>query len=179
MKKIVLLLTIFLFSGCLVRTYTIRKPRTDLDITGNRGYLSGSPSSADADLKRTRPYTIFEVEFGPSTEERKEYINVRRSKQEEMTPDEGVVISTEEDNEFSPKEDDVFQEEMSFEEELVYPEEEYTMYTIQKGDTLQKISQKFYGTTRKWKMIFNENQVILKSPNQIRPGKQIKIPLFN
>jgi len=85
----------------------------------------------------------------------------------------------EEEDQFSQKEDDVFQEEMPFEEELVYPEQEYTMYTIQKGDTLQKISRKFYGTTRKWKMIFNENQAKLKSPDKIRPGMQIKVPLFN
>ncbi len=177
MKKIVLLLTIFLFSGCLVRTYTIRKPRTDLDVTGNRGYLAGSPASADTDLDQTRPFTIFEVEFGPNIEKRTERINVRRSSSQE-TVIEDVTIG-EEDDQFSQKEDDVFQEEMPFEEELVYPEQEYTMYTIQKGDTLQKISRKFYGTTRKWKMIFNENQAKLKSPDKIRPGMQIKVPLFN
>ncbi|MCX7662077.1 MAG: LysM peptidoglycan-binding domain-containing protein, partial [Candidatus Omnitrophica bacterium] len=45
------------------------------------------------------------------------------------------------------------------------------------GDTLQKISLKFYGTTKKWKRIFNANKDIIKSPDKIYPGQVINIPL--
>lgn len=50
-------------------------------------------------------------------------------------------------------------------------------YTIQKGDTLQKISQKFYGTTKKWNKIFEANKDKLKAPNKIYPGQVIDIPV--
>jgi nucleoid-associated protein YgaU len=49
-------------------------------------------------------------------------------------------------------------------------------YTVQKGDTLQKISQKLYGTTKKWVKIFEMNKEALKGPNKIYPGQVIKVP---
>jgi len=50
-------------------------------------------------------------------------------------------------------------------------------YTVQKGDTLQKISKKFYGTTKKWQKIYAANQDTLKGPNKIYPGQTIDVPL--
>lgn len=49
-----------------------------------------------------------------------------------------------------------------------------TIYTIQKGDNLSKIARK-YGTT--WQKIYNNNKDVLKSPNKIYIGQQIKIIL--
>nr|MBU1327838.1 LysM peptidoglycan-binding domain-containing protein [Candidatus Omnitrophota bacterium] len=49
-------------------------------------------------------------------------------------------------------------------------------YIVQKGDTLQKISEKFFGTTQKWKSIYDANKHILKSPDRIRPGQKLAIP---
>jgi len=53
----------------------------------------------------------------------------------------------------------------------------YETYTVQKGDTLQKISNKFFGTTKKWMKIFEANKNVLKTPNNIYPGKTINIPV--
>jgi nucleoid-associated protein YgaU len=53
---------------------------------------------------------------------------------------------------------------------------EYTTYTVQKGDTLQKISQKLFGTTKKWQEIYQANSQTLKSPDKIYPGLILKIP---
>jgi nucleoid-associated protein YgaU len=50
-------------------------------------------------------------------------------------------------------------------------------YTVQKGDTLQKISKKFYGTTKKWTKIYEANKDIIKGPNKIYPGQAINIPV--
>jgi len=50
-------------------------------------------------------------------------------------------------------------------------------YTVQKGDTLQKISQKFFGTTKKWYKIYEANRDVLKSPDKIYPGQVINIPV--
>ena len=55
-------------------------------------------------------------------------------------------------------------------------EKDYTMYTVQKNDTLQKISQKFYGTTKKWMKLFEVNKEVLKSPDKVYPGITIKVP---
>ncbi|MBI5145188.1 MAG: LysM peptidoglycan-binding domain-containing protein [Candidatus Omnitrophica bacterium] len=50
-------------------------------------------------------------------------------------------------------------------------------YTVQKNDTLQKISQKFYGTTKKWAKIYEANKDTLKGPNKIYPGQVLDIPV--
>jgi nucleoid-associated protein YgaU len=49
-------------------------------------------------------------------------------------------------------------------------------YTVQRGDTLQKISQKFYGTTKHWKKIFEANKGKMKKPDMIVVGMVITIP---
>jgi nucleoid-associated protein YgaU len=49
-------------------------------------------------------------------------------------------------------------------------------YVVQKGDTLQEISQKFYGTTTKWKKIANANKGAIKDPNKLVVGTKIQIP---
>lgn len=50
-------------------------------------------------------------------------------------------------------------------------------YTVKKGDTLQEISQKMYGTTRQWRKIYNANKGVIKGgPEKIRPGMKLTIP---
>lgn len=49
-------------------------------------------------------------------------------------------------------------------------------YVIQKGDTLSKISQKFYGTTKKWKGIYDANRDKIQNINNLKVGSQIVIP---
>jgi nucleoid-associated protein YgaU len=50
-------------------------------------------------------------------------------------------------------------------------------YTVKKGDTLQEISQKMYGTTRQWRKIYNANKGTIKGgPEKITPGMKLTIP---
>lgn len=49
-------------------------------------------------------------------------------------------------------------------------------YTVQKGDTLSRISGKVYGTTAKWQQIYDANRDIMKSPNDLQIGQKLKIP---
>jgi nucleoid-associated protein YgaU len=49
-------------------------------------------------------------------------------------------------------------------------------YTVQRGDTLQKISQKIYGTTKNWQKIFDANKSKLKKPDMIVVGMVLQIP---
>jgi LysM repeat protein len=166
------LIGILLFlGGCLIRTYTIEKPRTDLDIKGNQGYLLGTPKEEAQKEKRlgdTRKFTIIEIEFGAHQPQ-----ELLEEKKEEASLEEIAL------------EEEIKKEEVKEEVEVVEPEEissspeiSYNYYTVQKDDTLQKISYKFYGTTKKWKLLYEENKDILKSPDKIYPGMKLKIPIL-
>lgn len=49
-------------------------------------------------------------------------------------------------------------------------------YTVQPGDTLGKISIKFYGTSRRYMDIYNANRDVLSSPSNVAVGQQLIIP---
>jgi len=49
-------------------------------------------------------------------------------------------------------------------------------YVVQKGDTLSKISQKCYGTTKKWKQIYDANREKISNINQLKVGTTLTIP---
>lgn len=53
----------------------------------------------------------------------------------------------------------------------------YKMYTIRSGDSLSKIAKREYGNANAWRRIFEANQDIIKDPDKIFPGQEIKIPL--
>jgi nucleoid-associated protein YgaU len=59
-----------------------------------------------------------------------------------------------------------------------YKEAEMTsdFYTIKSGDTLSAISQKYYGDANKYNQIFEANREVIKHPDKIYPGQQIRIP---
>jgi Ca2+-transporting ATPase len=49
-------------------------------------------------------------------------------------------------------------------------------YVVQKGDTLSKIANKFYGTTTQWPVIYEANRDRIKDPDLIQPGWSLTIP---
>jgi nucleoid-associated protein YgaU len=49
-------------------------------------------------------------------------------------------------------------------------------YTVQKDDTLQKISKKFFGTYSKWYKLYKANKDKIKNPNVLVPGTVLTIP---
>lgn len=49
-------------------------------------------------------------------------------------------------------------------------------HEVQKGDTLSKIAEKYYGDPSLYKDIFEANKNILKDPNKIFPGQKLRIP---
>ncbi len=50
-------------------------------------------------------------------------------------------------------------------------------YTVQKSDTLQKISKKFYDSYSKWPRIYKANESVLDSPDVVSPGMVLQIPV--
>jgi len=53
---------------------------------------------------------------------------------------------------------------------------EAQFYTVVSGDTLSKISKQFYGDANKYNQIFEANKPMLKSPDKIYPGQNLRIP---
>jgi len=64
---------------------------------------------------------------------------------------------------------------------LEVPEEEVEVkveyYVIQKGDTLWKIAEKFYGNGAKYTKIVEANKEVIKDADKIFPGQKIRIVL--
>jgi nucleoid-associated protein YgaU len=163
---------IIFLGGCLVRTYTIEKPRVDTEIEGNQGYLAGTPpqESKKSRLGETRKINVIEIELGEHGPKPKELLEEKEIKKEEAIPQE------------TPLEEEIEKAEVVEEiepQEIVPSQPTYTYYTIQENDTLQKISYKFYGTTKKWELIYKENKDVLKSPDDIYPGVRIRIPVLD
>lgn len=167
MKYLAVFLGVILLGGCVTRTYITETPRVDTDIQGNQGYLSGTPTAELQKAKKLGPNrinSVLEVEL-PSLPKLPQHKGL---KNEAVKPVQEEAIS---------EEAAVSTEQMSS-AEAVTSEKKYESYTIQKDDTLQKISEKFYGTTKKWQMLYDENKDVLKSPNNLRPGKTIKMPIL-
>lgn len=52
----------------------------------------------------------------------------------------------------------------------------YAYHTVAKGETLGKIAKHYFGNAMKYKEIFEANTDILKNPDLIHPGQELKIP---
>lgn len=53
----------------------------------------------------------------------------------------------------------------------------FAIHTVGSGDTLGKISKKYYGKAGDYMHIFNANTDILKDPNVIHPDQELTIPM--
>ena len=161
----------FSLSGCLTRTYTVVKDRVDQDMPGNQGFISGSaPAGYQQAPKKftTRKTRVVEVEFGKPLEIEK----ISTAPKTEVLLEEQVGSWQDQPLEVT----DLPLEAEPALVEAVESEELPETYVVQKNDTLQKISQHFYGTTKKWTRIYEANKEKLKAPDRIRPGQVIKIP---
>ncbi len=150
-------------SGCIVRTYPLTRDRMDQDLSaGNRGYLKGSGSAEETkERKATRTTQVIEVELRAP-------IKFERMPQPKAAPalpvDTEVVPSAEGNRGYLTRTEGA---------EMAAPV--FESYTVQKNDTLQKISRKFYGTTKKWNKIYQANTDVLKAANKVYPGQTLKI----
>ncbi len=192
-----ILLVMFIFSGCVMRTYTTEMDRVDQEIYGNRGVVVGTPPAVEETTQVRKTRTIYNIEvevpsaYKPRVEEKiktndKELYGNRGYMQGSLTPEKEVYVP-------SGKEEKVptvtrlsggmnsvkmpqivYGEPSSSSGSASAVQKEY--YVVQKGDTLQKISQKVFGTTQKWTSIYEANKHVLKSPDRIRPGQKLVIP---
>lgn len=178
----VLVAAVFMTSGCVVRTYEATHKRTDQDLSvGNRGFISGTPTS-EPERKPTRQTRVVEMEFGyPFRFESRPPVDKTRDTASSVLSEEATIIEEEGGGVYAEGNKGYL-----FSNEA--PESEARSigsggsagmqeYAVREGDTLQKISMKFYGTTKKWQKIFEANGDRLASPDKIYPGQVIKIPL--
>lgn len=166
------LILVLILSGCVVRTYPLIKDRVDQDLaTGNRGFLSGQlPAGEVRERKKSRTTQVVEIEFGSP-------IKFERLK-ENPAARESVPMPVQEKKIISGN--------RGYITESIIPEiaevqpaslGSFEEYKVQKNDTLQKISQKFYGTTKKWQRIYEFNRDVLKAPDKLYPGQSLNIPV--
>jgi len=158
MKRVYLLFLglVLILSGCVARTYQLTRDRVDQGMSeGNRGYIMGSHPGSGTPKKTERAVRVFEFELG------------KTYKTKNVEPVSAM-----------PQKEDAFliplNAELSSEPGL--KSGSFQKYTVEKNDTLQKISQKFYGTTKKWAKIYEANRDVLKTPDRVYPRQVLNIP---
>jgi nucleoid-associated protein YgaU len=166
---ILVLLAALALSGCTFRTYQLTRDRIDQGITGNRGYIQGEVPTQTTERKTTRTTQVFEIELRPVLELREPLKQKLKKSTPITTP---KPAPTPYDQEDWSNRGFITQDLNAAKEEA---KSTYTKYTVQKGETLQKISQKLYGTTKKWKTLYDLNKDVLKGPNKVYPGQVINV----
>lgn len=56
------------------------------------------------------------------------------------------------------------------------PEPAVRAYTVRPGDSLSKIAKREYGDASAWRRIFEANRDLIKDPDLIHPGQELRIP---
>ena len=182
-------------SGCLKRVSisTIERERVDQDATsGNRGYISGAKPPSETTEKKQKTRKIYQVtlEIPPYAEWKN--FRFERTEDKELWGNRGYVYggpqaAAPQKGEKEEPQPIILPDEIHEEADAILPlkpvepepaaeEVKFTTYKVKKGDTLQKISKKVYGTTKRWQEIFKFNKRTLKSPDKIYPGQKILIP---
>jgi nucleoid-associated protein YgaU len=49
-------------------------------------------------------------------------------------------------------------------------------YVVVKGDSLSKIAKREYGDANKWRTIYEANKELIRDPDLIYPGQELKVP---
>ena len=171
-----LLIGIFI-AGCSARTYTVVRDREDQQLAGNLGYISGTPPvevKDRSDVRTTR--TTYVLEFKtPTAQQQDAEAEALIGEAEEIA--ERARQASIEARRVAPAPKPAPQpQKVTAPKPPVATQPVYTEYTIEKNDTLQKISMKFYNTTRRWMSIYEANKDRIKDPNKIKPGTVIRIP---
>ena len=173
------LFLVFLISGCTARAYTHVRQRVDQETVGNAGYLYGTPPPQDrSSIRKTRKTYVLEIQKKDKKEE-------QALKEVESSSTKITTSSPQGAPKEIPQEIPATEKVSPLQEEPApssvtgpSPEESTSLkqYTVEKGDTLQKISKKFYNTYRKWSKIYDANKDKIKNPNNIKAGTILTIP---
>ncbi|HEY1110006.1 MAG TPA: LysM peptidoglycan-binding domain-containing protein, partial [Opitutaceae bacterium] len=50
------------------------------------------------------------------------------------------------------------------------------MHVVTEGDSLTRLSVRYYGTGNRWQEIYEANREQLRGENSLRPGQRLRIP---
>ncbi len=154
--------------GVTVRTYSEDRLRVDQEIMGNAGYLVGGPKAAEnTQTKKTRRVYVMEFTKNPP-EDLSIPAMPPAAPSSSYTPPPAPEPTV-----FRPAIPPINLEEVQPEKST---ETSFEEYTVEKNDTLQKISKKFYNSYSKWHKIYDVNKDKIPDPNRIKAGVILKIP---
>jgi len=164
-----------------VRGYVQDRARVDQEISGKVGNWENAPMAVDPQRRMTRKVYYLEVtkEADPSE------IDAAFSETESTTTKAITSEAYVESKKPAPEQNrGVIIPKIDFDEPQQAPSRTTTsaatgfqQYKVEKDDTLQKISKKFYNSYSKWPRIYEANKDVIKDPNFIKPGITIKVPL--
>lgn len=186
----ILFVVVAFVSGCAssgkptslkARAYVTDQERVDQSMEGgNFGYLMGTPKPEDRSAyKKTRKVYVLEVSKEEELPENEPLIPPPLPKPiPQASAPAPVPAPAAAQPAYEPIVIPNFDEEVApVASQPAAPAGSYTEYTIQKNDTLQKISKKHYNTYRKWMQIYEANKDVIPDPNVIKPGVTIRIPV--
>ena len=55
--------------------------------------------------------------------------------------------------------------------------EKFDVYVTRKGDSLWKVANKFYKNGSKWRIIYDANRDVMKTPQSLKAGMELRIPV--
>jgi len=190
-------------SGCArVQTRVVELPRVDQEVSGNQGYLQGKETGTQPPRRTTRQVLMTDVELMTHQEVKQGLRNVVQMSTTPVkgelgpggrgwrvpdapapkapTPEPSAPLAPVTPPAPAPS---VGEAELSESPTPVAPRvappavsATPTTYTVQKGDTLEKIAKKVYGDTKRWPKIYKANREAIKNPNKLYPGQRLTIP---
>ena len=179
---------IVLAAGCRttkdvsVHGYIQAKERVDQDVRGSVGNWQNAPDAVDVERKPTRKVYVLEISKEakiddslfehapttdtPTTDVETEYTPPVKNPYEAPSvrlPSTPSRVQTSPAMQDSPK-------------SAPMPAGGPTDYKVEKDDTLQKISKKFYNTYNQWPRIYEANKEKIPNPDFLQPGITLQIP---
>lgn len=177
-----------------VKTFKQDKKRLDQIVEGTVGNWQYAPQAVSNQIKDTRKVYFVEFSKEPTSPPNIDYliatedtmqdnsqatdISSRRDVNNFVTSDRQqssrpTTVGLRQPRLDIPKfEDEEINVEESFETQLSYKD-----YKVQKNDTLQKISKKFYNSYSKWRQIYDANKDVISNPDALQPGMSLRIPI--
>ena len=162
--------------GCGIkpRVYAVDRPRVDQANMGNAGYVKNEGNVGDSIAGRsTRRIYVLELDKKnkPAGAQKKSVdVSSGEARANQAIPADEKTLSSEGFNQAAAGEvpsSDVAESVSGA---------KVTEYTVEKDDTLQKISKKVYGSFGKWTKIYDANKDKIKNPNFVKPGVILTIP---
>jgi len=190
-----LLLITLVLSGCsTARVISYDVDRVDQELRGNRGIVTGTAVDLPEPQERKKTRKVYDLEIellsprdAMGSKEKKVDIQAKKEvSKKKAVPAKGNKGIVRLNNSVASRDSQVRYQEPAkvqgkYKKEkgtitLIKEEKPQKIYVVEKGDTLQAISDKFYGTTRKWKKIYEANKDVLEGPDKIKPGQKLVIP---